>query len=96
MDGYAVLHELADSLPPSAWKPFSAHRPDQVAKAAANKKTRRKRKLVRAKWFRQAFVYIAAKITYGARRATVYLAGSHRFVEHLVIASQRLHTFTFQ
>ena len=243
MDGYAVLHELADSLPPSAWKPFSAHRPDQVAKAAANKKTRCKRKRVRAKrarqrgyktlattkqwvaefdytiprggkdrdsgltgktyrvvvkrqevdvsegqeylfteyrdrfvitdiphshmdpaelfcfaygrcdqeniieqfkngiaamrmptgellangaflmagqlawclrswlsalalpkettrwewkWFRQAFVYIAAKITYGARRAKVYLAGSHRFVEHLVIASQRLHTFDFQ
>jgi len=243
MDDYAVLHEMADSLPPSAWKPFSAHRADQVAQAAANKKTRRKRKRVRAqqarqrgyktlattkqwvaefeytiprsaqsaeagiagrtyrvvvkrqqvdisegqeylfteyhqrfvitdipkshmdpaevfcfaygrcdqeniieqfkngiaamrmptgellangaflmagqlawclrswlsalalpkettrwewKWFRQAFVYIAAKITYGGRRAQVYLSGSHRFVEHLVIASQRLHTFTFQ
>jgi len=243
MDGYAVLHEMADSLPPSAWKPFSAHRPAKVAQAAANKKTRRKRQRVRPqrarqrgyqtlattkqwvaefnykiplgaqsaeagtagrtyrvvvkrqqvdisegqeylfteyrdrfvitdiprshmdpaelfcfaygrcdqeniieqfkngiaamgmptgellansaflmagqlawclrswlsalalptettrwewKWFRQAFVYIAAKITHGARRAQVYLSGSHRFVDHLVIASQRLHTFAFQ
>ncbi len=48
------------------------------------------------KWFRQAFVYIAAKITHGGRRAQVYLAGSHRFVEHVLIASQRLQTFTFQ
>ena len=243
MDGYAVLQKKADSLPPSAWKPFSAHRPDKVAQAAANKKTLRTRKRVRAKqarqrgyktlattkqwvaefeytiprgaksddagvagrtyrvvvkrqqidisegqeylfteyrqrfvitdipkshmdpaevfcfaygrcdqeniieqfkngiaamrmptgellangaflmagqlawclrswlsalalpkettrwewkWFRQAFVYIAAKITHGGRRAQVYLAGSHRFVEHVIIASQRLHTFTFQ
>ncbi len=242
MDGYAVLHEMADSLPKSAWKPFSAHRADQVAQAAANKKTRRKRRRLRAKrarqrgyqnlattrqwvaefdytiprgtkstqagvagrtyrvvvkcqqvdvgegqeylfteyryrfvitnisrsemdaaevfcfaygrcdqeniieqfkngiaamgmptgellangaflmagqlawclrswlsalalpkettrwewkWFRQAFVYIAAKITHGARQAKVYLAGSHRFAEHLVIAWQRLQTFTF-
>jgi hypothetical protein len=243
MDGYAVLQKKADSLPPSAWKPFSAHHADQVAQATASKKTRRKRKRVRAKqarqrgyktlattkqwvaefeytiprgaksddagvagrtyrvvvkrqqvdisegqeylfteyrqrfvitdipksqmdpaevfcfaygrcdqeniieqfkngiaamrmptgellangaflmtgqlawclrswlsalalpkettrwewkWFRQAFVYIAAKITHGGRRAQVYLAGSHRFVEHVIIASQRLHTFTFQ
>jgi hypothetical protein len=243
MDGYDVLHELADSLPPSAWKPFSAHQADKVAQAAADKKTRRKRKRVRAKrarqrgyktlattkqwvaefdyriprggkerdaglagrtyrvavkrqqvdisegqeylfteyrdrfvitdiprshmdpgevfcfaygrcdqeniieqfkngiaamrmptgellansaflmagqlawclrswlsalalpqettrwewkWYRQAFVYIAAKITNSARRAKVYLAGSHRFVEHLLIASQRLRTFDFQ
>ena len=243
MDGYDVLHRRADSLPPSAWKPFSAHRPDQVAQAAASKKTRRKRKRLRAKrarqrgyqtlattkqwvaqfnytiprggkdrnlgltgktyrvvvkrqqvdvsegqeylfteyrdrfvitdipqshmdpaevfcfaygrcdqeniieqfkngiaamrmptgellansaflmagqlawclrswlsalalpkettrwewkWFRQAFVYLAAKITYSARRANVYLADSHRFVDHLLIASQRLHTFDFQ
>ena len=48
------------------------------------------------KWFRQTFVYIAAKITHGARRAQVYLSGSHRFVEHLVIASQRLHSLAFQ
>lgn len=243
MDGYAVLHGLADSLPPSAWKPFSAHRPEQVAQAAADKKTRRKRRRIRAKrakergyqtlattkqwvaefeyaiprgdkdrdegpagrayrvvvkrqqvdisagqnylfteyrqrfvitdiphsdmdasevfcfaygrcdqeniieqfkngiaamrmptgellansaflmagqlawclrswlsalalpkesthwewkWFRQAFVYIAAKITHSARCAQVYLAGSHRFVEHLVIAAQRLRTFAFQ
>lgn len=47
------------------------------------------------KWFRQAFVYVAARITQGARRAKVYLAGCHRFVEHLVIASQRLQCFTF-
>ena len=37
MDGYAALQKRADSLPPSAWKPFSAHRADQVAQAAANK-----------------------------------------------------------
>jgi hypothetical protein len=243
MDGYAVLQKKADSLPPSAWKPFSAHRAEEVAQAAANKKTRRKRTRVRTKqarqrgyktlattkqwvtefdytipqggnwddagvagrayrvvvkrqqvdisegqkylfteyrdrfvitdiprshmdpsevicfaygrcdqeniieqfkngiaamrmptgellangaflmagqlawclrswlsalalpeettrwewkWFRQAFVYIAAKITHGARRAKVYLAGSHRFVGHVIIASQRLQTFTFQ
>ena len=243
MDGYAVLHAMADSLSPTAWKPFSAHRAEQVAQAAANKKTRRKRKRVRAKqakqrgyktlattkqwvaefeytippgakpdnagvagntyrvvvkrqqvdisegqnylfteyrdrfvitdipkshmdpaevfcfaygrcdqentieqfkngiaamrmptgellangaflmagqlawclrswlsalalpkettrwewkWFRQAFVYIAARITHGGRTAQVYLAGSHRFVEHLLRASQRLQTFTFQ
>ena len=47
------------------------------------------------KWFRQAFVYIAARITQGAGRAKVYLTGCHRFVEHLVIASQRLQGFTF-
>lgn len=47
------------------------------------------------KWFRQAFVYVAARISRGARRAKVYLAGCHRFVEHLVIASQRLQCFTF-
>jgi hypothetical protein len=243
MDGYAVLHEMADSLPKSAWKPFSAHRADQVAQAAANKKARRKRRRLRArrarqrgyknlattrqwvaefdytiprgttstkagvagrtfrvvvkcqqidvsegqeylftehryrfvitnisrsqmdaaevfcfaygrcdqeniieqfkngiaamrmptgellansaflmagqlawclrswlsalalpkettrwewKWFRHAFVYIAARITQGARRAKVHLAGSHRFLEHVVTASQRLQTFTFQ
>ena len=47
------------------------------------------------KWFRQAFVYVAARITRGSRQAKVYLAGCHRFVEHLVIASQRLQCFTF-
>jgi len=47
------------------------------------------------KWFRQAFVYVAARITQGARRAKVYLAGCHRFVDHLIIASQRLQCFTF-
>ena len=47
------------------------------------------------KWFRQAFVYVAARITKGARRAKVYLAGCHRFVEHLIIASRRLHCLTF-
>jgi len=243
MDGYDVLHQRADALPPSAWKPFSAHRPDRVAEAAADKKVRRKRKRLRArraqgrgyktlattrqwvaefhytiprggkdrdsglagktyrvvvkrqrvdiaqgqaylfteyrdrfvitdipqshmdaaevfcfaygrcdqeniieqfkngiaamrmptgdllansaflmagqlawclrswlsalalprettrwewKWFRQAFVYIAATITRGARRAQVYLAGSHRFVDHVLIAAQRLPTFEFQ
>jgi len=47
------------------------------------------------KWFRQAFVYVAARITQGSRQAKVYLAGCHRFVEHLVIASQRLQCLTF-
>jgi hypothetical protein len=47
------------------------------------------------KWFRQAFVYVAARISRGARRAKVYLAGCHRFVDHLIIASQRLQCFTF-
>jgi len=241
MDGYAILHELADSLSKQAWRPFSAHQPEKVARASADKKARRKRKRLRAKrarqrgyttlattkqwvaefnytiprsgkdfglagktyrvvvrrqrveisegqehlfteyrhrfvitnippshmdpsevfcftygrcdqeniieqfkngiaamrmptgellansaflmagqlawclrswlsalalpketirwewkWFRQAFVYVAAKITHSARRAKVYLAGSHRFAAHLVIASQRLQTFAFQ
>ncbi len=47
------------------------------------------------KWFRQAFVYVGARIIQGARRAKVYLAGCHRFVEHLIIASRRLQYFTF-
>jgi hypothetical protein len=47
------------------------------------------------KWFRQAFVYVAARITQGSRRAKVYLAGCHRFVEHLVIAARRLQCLTF-
>ncbi len=47
------------------------------------------------KWFRQAFVYVAARITRGARQAKVYLAGCHRFVEHLITASRRLQCFTF-
>ena len=79
MDGYAVLQEMADSLPQRAWKPFSAHNADKVARAAADKKSRRKRKRLRA---RQA-------------RARGYLSGSHRFAQHLLIASQRLHTFAF-
>jgi hypothetical protein len=48
------------------------------------------------KWFRQAFVHVAAKITHGARRAVVYLAGSHRFVQHLLIAAERLRSFVFR
>jgi hypothetical protein len=47
------------------------------------------------KWFRQAFVYVAARITQGSRYAKIYLAGCHRFVEHLVIASRRLQCLTF-
>ena len=47
------------------------------------------------KWFRQAFVYVAARITQGSRQAKVYLAGCHRFVEHLITASRRLQCFTF-
>lgn len=48
------------------------------------------------KWFRQAFVYIAARITHSARRAVTYLTGSHRFAEHLLIASQRLQSLVFR
>jgi hypothetical protein len=48
------------------------------------------------KWFRHAFVYIAATITKGARYATVRLPAGHRFVEHLIIASQRLQSFAFR
>ena len=47
------------------------------------------------KWFRQAFVYVAAKITQTGRRCVVYLSQGHRFIEHLLIASQRLQSFTF-
>jgi len=246
MDGYAVLQEKADALPPSAWKPFSAHSAGRVAQRAADKKWRRKRKRLRAKtarergytqlattgqwvaqfdytiprhgnevagrtyrvavkrqqvdthegqdylfteyrdrfvitdippshmdsaevfcfaygrcdqeniieqfkngiaamrmptgellansafpsplraclmagqlawclrswlsllalpqpttrwewkWFRQAFVYVAARITHHARRAVVYLTDGHRFVEHLLVAAQRLQSFVFQ
>jgi hypothetical protein len=246
MDGYANLHDMADSLPPSAWKPFSAHSPERVAQRAADKKWRRKRKRLRAKtarergytplattgqwvtqfdytiphsgkevagrtyrvvvkrqqvdihegqdylfteyrdrfvitdippshmdpaevfcfaygrcdqenileqfkngiaalrmptgellansafpsplraclmagqlawglrswlsllalpkpttrwewkWFRQAFVFVAARITQHARRAVVYLADGHRFVEHLLVAAQRLQSFVFR
>ena len=48
------------------------------------------------KWFRQAFVYVAAKITQTGRRSVVYLAEGHRFIEHLLIASQRLQSYTFR
>ena len=47
-------------------------------------------------WFRHAFVYVAAKITESGRQAWVQLTGSNRFVEHLVIASERLKSFEFQ
>lgn len=47
------------------------------------------------KWFRHAFVYVAAKITQTGRRCVAYLADGHRFLEHLLIASQRLQSFTF-
>lgn len=48
------------------------------------------------KWFRQAFVYVAARITQSARRAVVYLSGAHRFAEHLLVAAQRLESFVFR
>ena len=48
------------------------------------------------KWFRQAFVYVAARVTRGARQVRVFLADSHRFVEHLLTAAQRLQSFTFK
>ena len=47
-------------------------------------------------WYRHAFVYVAAKITQSGRQAYVRLAGSHRFVEHLVTGSLRLKSFEFQ
>ena len=243
MDGYQVLHDRADALDPSAWKPFSAHRAEDVARVAADRATRRKRKRVRPrrarergyttlqttrqwvaefeytlprrdkacdfglggrtyrvvvkrqevdvsegqhylfteyrqqfvitniprsemdaaevicfaygrcdqeniieqfkngiaalrmptgellangaflmagqlawclrswlsllalptqtlrwewKWFRQAFVYVGAKITQTGRRCVVYLAEGHRFIEDLLIASQRLQSYTFR
>jgi hypothetical protein len=48
------------------------------------------------KWFRQAFVYVASKITQTGRRCVVYLSEGHRFIEHLLIASQRLQSYTFR
>jgi hypothetical protein len=48
------------------------------------------------KAFRHAFVYVAATVTAHARRAVVRLSAAHRFVEHLLIASRRLHTFVFR
>lgn len=48
------------------------------------------------KWFRQAFVYVAAKITYQARGALVSLSDAHRHVEHLLIAAQRLQSIVFR
>jgi len=47
-------------------------------------------------WFRHAFVYVAAKITRSGRRAFAYLTKSHRYVQHLVIASQRIESFEFR
>lgn len=47
-------------------------------------------------WYRHAFVYVAARMTHSARRAVVYLAGSHRFVEHVLIASNRLRSLEFR
>jgi hypothetical protein len=46
-------------------------------------------------WFRHAFVYLPAQITQSARRAVVHVAGSHRFLEHVLIASGRLQCFEF-
>jgi hypothetical protein len=48
------------------------------------------------KWFRQAFVYVVAKITQSARRCAVYPTGSHQFVEHVVTPFQRLHSYAFR
>ena len=47
MDSYANLVKMAESLPESAWKPFSAHVAERVARAAAKRRTRRKRDRVR-------------------------------------------------
>jgi hypothetical protein len=56
------------------------------------------RETVHWEWksFRHAFVYVAAKITHSSRQAVVRLSGSHRFVEHLLIASERLQSFAFR
>ncbi len=48
------------------------------------------------KCFRQAFVYVAARITRHARRAVVVLTDGHRFVEHLLVAAQGLQSFVFR
>lgn len=53
MDGYGVLHELADSLAKHAWKPVSAHRSEEVARVAAHKKLWRKRRRLPAQRARQ-------------------------------------------
>lgn len=47
-------------------------------------------------WFRHAFVYVAATISRHARHALVRLTRSHRFVKHLLIASQRLRCLEFR
>ena len=47
-------------------------------------------------WFRHAFVYVPAKITHSARRAVVYVTASHRFLDHILIASRRLQCCEFR
>lgn len=42
------------------------------------------------KWFRQAFVYVSAKIVWAAKTALVRISGSHRWNHHLVRAWTRL------
>ena len=49
MDSYANLIEMAESLPESAWKPFSAHAARKVARTNPRRKARRKRERVRAR-----------------------------------------------
>jgi len=47
------------------------------------------------KWFRQAFVYVSAKVVRAARGVSVRLSAAHRYAEHLVIAHQRIESFAF-
>lgn len=47
------------------------------------------------KWFRQAFVYVAAKIVRVAREAVVRITCSHRWASHLLRAIERLRRMPF-
>ena len=47
------------------------------------------------KRFRQAFVYVAAKIVTGARVAIARLAASHRFTHQMVEACARIGALAF-
>lgn len=47
------------------------------------------------KWFRQAFVYVGAKIVRVAREAVVRITRSHRWASHLIQAIKRLRRMPF-
>ncbi len=58
LDGYAVLHQKAQALPESAWKPFSAHGRGAIADVAAasrkerRQRARRRRRIARARQYK--------------------------------------------